>query len=213
MIGALIPTVIGLGLQLQLANAFSAISSVFGWALATVIRIAVNLLYAGTFVKYTTMVPVGAVRKILKNPGVLARRGFLKESRSRTAAVLVVAGIAAQDRVLAPLQPTSSDEQQFCPDQSFPGSGRITTRLLQSDPRLSDLVGSEVTDNSVFYRVDINPIPPQLDINTWTLKIDGKVNNPLTLTKDSFGTLPSMVDEYANLECVSNTISPPGGLI
>jgi DMSO/TMAO reductase YedYZ molybdopterin-dependent catalytic subunit len=40
----------------------------------------------------------------------------------------------------------------------------------------------------------------------------GKVNNPLTLNMDSFAKLPTM-DEYVTLECVSNTLNPPGGLI
>jgi DMSO/TMAO reductase YedYZ molybdopterin-dependent catalytic subunit len=71
---------------------------------------------------------------------------------------------------------------------------------------------SEVTDNRVFYRVDIDPIPPQLDPTTWTLKVHGKVNNPSTLTQDSLVSMPS-VDEYDTLECVSNTINPSGGLI
>ena len=43
LIGTLIPTVIGLGLQLQLANAFSAVSSVYGWAVAIILALAVNL--------------------------------------------------------------------------------------------------------------------------------------------------------------------------
>ena len=48
-----------------------------------------------------------------------------------------------------------------------------------ADPRISNLVASEVTDNRVFYRVDINPIPPQLDFDTWSLNVHGKVNNAI----------------------------------
>jgi DMSO/TMAO reductase YedYZ molybdopterin-dependent catalytic subunit len=60
--------------------------------------------------------------------------------------------------------------------------------------------------------VDINPISPQLDFDRWTFNVHGKVNNALTLDKGSLLQLPA-IDEYATLECVSNTISPPGGLI
>ncbi len=170
-----------------------------------------NLIYARTLIKYTTIVPIGVVRKIPEEPGSIARRGFLKKVVV-AAAVLVVAGIAARIGFsLLSNQPVVTSSSSV-PINPSPQSVGTNVPAVFSDPRLSDLVGSEVTDNSVFYRVDINPIPPQLDINTWTLKIDGKVSNPLTLTKDSFGTLPS-IDEYANLECVSNTISPPGGLI
>jgi DMSO/TMAO reductase YedYZ molybdopterin-dependent catalytic subunit len=80
------------------------------------------------------------------------------------------------------------------------------------DPRLGDLVGSEVTDNRVFYRVDINAIPPKLDFDKWSLKVSGKVNNPAVLAKSDLLALPAK-DEYATLECVSNTINPPGALI
>ena len=83
---------------------------------------------------------------------------------------------------------------------------------LFHDARISNLVGSEVTDNRVFYRVDIDPIPPQLNLDQWSLKITGKVNNPITLNKDSLMALPAK-DEYATLECISNTINPPAALI
>ena len=209
LIGALIPTVIGLGLQLELANAFSAISSVYGWVVAIILALAVNLLYAGTFVKYSTMIRVGVVGKVSEKPVSTARRDVLRRVVI-AAAVLVVAGIAARIGFsLLSSQPlvTSSSSVPINPS---PQSVGTNAPAVFSDPRLSDLVGSEVTANSVFYRVDINPIPPQLDPSTWTLKIIGRVSNPLTFTMDSFGALPS-VDEYANLECVSNTISPPGG--
>jgi hypothetical protein len=73
-------------------------------------------------------------------------------------------------------------------------------------------VGSEVTDNRIFYRVDIDPIPPQLNSDQWSLQVSGKVNNPLTFNKTSLMALPAK-DVYATLECVSNTINPPGALI
>ena len=37
VISTIIPTLMGLGLQLQLANAFPAISSIYGWGLATLL--------------------------------------------------------------------------------------------------------------------------------------------------------------------------------
>jgi DMSO/TMAO reductase YedYZ molybdopterin-dependent catalytic subunit len=80
------------------------------------------------------------------------------------------------------------------------------------DPRISSLVDSEVTDTRVFYRVDIDAIPPQIDFDKWSLKLSGKVGNPMTLTKSDILALPAK-DEYVTLECVSNTINPPSALI
>jgi len=126
--------------------------------------------------------------------------------------VLVVAGIAARLGLsLLTGQPvvTSSNSVPINPS---PESAEGNIPAIFNDPRISDLLGSEVTDDRVFYRVDIDPIPPQVDLNTWTLKIHGEVNNPLTLDKDSLNKLP-MMDEYVTLECVSNTVNPPAGLI
>ncbi len=81
-----------------------------------------------------------------------------------------------------------------------------------ADPRISDLVKSEVTDNRIFYRVDIDPDPPELDFDSWSLAIDGKVSNPKTIKKADILSLPT-TDEYVTLECISNTINPPAGLI
>jgi len=64
----------------------------------------------------------------------------------------------------------------------------------------------------VFYRVDIAPVPPSLDFDAWSLKVGGEVNKPLTLNKESLMKLPRQ-EQYTTLECVSNTINPPAGLI
>jgi DMSO/TMAO reductase YedYZ molybdopterin-dependent catalytic subunit len=80
------------------------------------------------------------------------------------------------------------------------------------DPRISDLLNSEVTNNSIFYRVDIDPEPPILDFDQWRLDVNGKVVSPFTIRKQDLLKLPT-VDEYVTLECVSNTINPPAGLI
>jgi DMSO/TMAO reductase YedYZ molybdopterin-dependent catalytic subunit len=73
------------------------------------------------------------------------------------------------------------------------------------DPRLAPLLESEVTPTYLFYRIDINPIVPEVDATSWTLTVKGLVNNPLTITYEQIKTMPS-VEEYATLQCVSNKI-------
>ena len=211
LVGILIPTAVALGLQLKSASAFSAVSSTYGWISSTLLVLAVNVIYSQTTFRYVNLSGVEEAKTPQLEPSNSPRRGFLRKVAA--AAVLLAVGGFVSKIALSILsnQPvvTSGSSVPTNPQPESTGSNYAT---IFTDPRISDLVGSEVTDNRVFYRVDIDPIPPQLDLDSWTLKIHGTVNNPLTLDKTSFSTLPT-VDEYATLECVSNTIYPPGGLI
>lgn len=219
VVGVAVPTVVGLGLQLNLANAFPAISSLTGWVLASLLAVAVNLAYAKVLINYTTVAPSATAKEIPIVAVASARRGFLKKAIT-AAAVLVLAGVAAKVGLsILSKQPLVTGGTAVPINPSAGQTTAATTTSVAtgtvdvfSDPRISDLVASEVTDNRVFYRVDINPIPPQLDFDKWMLNIHGKVNNVLVFDKGSLLQLPT-VDQYATLECVSNTISPPGGLI
>jgi DMSO/TMAO reductase YedYZ molybdopterin-dependent catalytic subunit len=95
--------------------------------------------------------------------------------------------------------PTSSSSPSLLPKQS-----RIRPPGFE-DPRLTPLLDSEVTPTYLFYRIDINPIVPQVDAASWTLTIKGQVNNPFTMTYEQIKAMPS-VEEYATLQCVSNKI-------
>ncbi len=216
LVGVTVPTAVSLGLQLELVNAFPAISSVLGWLAATLLSVVVNLVYARTVINYTAIAPSTVTAK--QKPQTLgpsSRRGFLKKA-AIAAVVLAIAGIAAKIGFsILSNQPVVTGGSSV---PINPVAQQTTTAIPSSvpavftDPRISDLVASEVTDNRVFYRVDINPIPPQLDFDKWTLNVHGRVNNAQTLDKHSLLQLAT-VDEYAALECVSNSIYPPGGLI
>ena len=62
-----------------------------------------------------------------------------------------------------------------------------------------------VTSNRSFYRIDTAIVLPQVDPETWTLKIHGRVRNPITLTFDQLLARP-MVERYVTLACVSNEV-------
>jgi DMSO/TMAO reductase YedYZ molybdopterin-dependent catalytic subunit len=74
------------------------------------------------------------------------------------------------------------------------------------DPRLTALLVSEITPTDLFYRVDINPVPPTVDVNSWRLIVKGLVSKPLTLTYEQLKARPS-VPQIATLECISNKIA------
>ena len=73
------------------------------------------------------------------------------------------------------------------------------------DPNLAPLLASEVTPTYLFYRIDINPIVPQVDSKSWNLTIKGLVEKPLTINYDQIKSMPP-VEEYVTLECISNKI-------
>ena len=73
------------------------------------------------------------------------------------------------------------------------------------DPSLAPLLASEVTPTYLFYRIDINPIVPEVDSKSWNLTIKGLVEKPLTIVYDQIKAMPS-VEEYVTLECISNKV-------
>lgn len=62
-----------------------------------------------------------------------------------------------------------------------------------------------VTRNSDFYLIDTALVVPQVAPDTWTLKIHGRVQNPMTLTYAQLAKRP-MIERYITLACVSNEV-------
>jgi len=212
-----IPTTIGLGLQWLLSPRTSILSVLFGWLIASTLTIGVNFAYAAIVIypalaQLDTAIALTAAEGEGARTRLASRRGFLKKV-TVAAAVLAVAGFLSQIGLsLFSGQPVVRTNTPIPINNPPAATGLTFLPAIFRDPRISDLVGSEVTDNRIFYRVDIDPIPPQLDFDQWTLKISGKVNNPYSLDKSGLMALPT-IDEYAALECVSNTINPPSALI
>ncbi|MEV6490066.1 molybdopterin-dependent oxidoreductase [Actinoplanes sp. NPDC051633] len=64
---------------------------------------------------------------------------------------------------------------------------------------------SYVTPNDDFYRIDTALFPPQVDPETWQLRIHGMVRNPITLSWEDLLQRP-MLERYVTLACVSNEV-------
>ncbi len=62
-----------------------------------------------------------------------------------------------------------------------------------------------VTPNADFYRIDTALVVPQVSKDSWRLRIDGMVDNPMELTFDDLLARPQ-VERYITLSCVSNPI-------
>ncbi len=62
-----------------------------------------------------------------------------------------------------------------------------------------------VVPNDDFYRIDTALVVPQLDVETWSMKITGMVDNELEFTFDDLLAMDP-VEEYVTLSCVSNRV-------
>ena len=78
--------------------------------------------------------------------------------------------------------------------------------VLATDTELGvEGIASFVTPNSDFYRIDTALVVPQVSKDSWTLKIDGLVDNPMELTFDDLLARPQ-IERYITLSCVSNEV-------
>ncbi len=66
-------------------------------------------------------------------------------------------------------------------------------------------ISSFVTPNPDFYRIDTALVVPQVSKDSWSLKIDGLVDNPMELTFDDLLARPQ-IERYITLSCVSNEV-------
>jgi DMSO/TMAO reductase YedYZ molybdopterin-dependent catalytic subunit len=67
-----------------------------------------------------------------------------------------------------------------------------------------------VTPNGQFYRIDTALLTPRLDAATWSLSVNGRVDNPFTLGYAELLAMP-LVEDYVTIACVSNEVG--GGLV
>ncbi|MGO4597192.1 molybdopterin-dependent oxidoreductase [Terrabacter sp. 2RAF25] len=66
------------------------------------------------------------------------------------------------------------------------------------------------TPTDTFYRVDTNLVVPQVDVDSWTLEVDGMVERPFTMNFAELSALP-LIERDITMTCVSNEVG--GGYI
>ncbi|PWU55017.1 hypothetical protein DLE60_28900, partial [Micromonospora globispora] len=88
-------------------------------------------------------------------------------------------------------------------------SGADKARAVGMVPAGADLslaqLAPYVTRNSDFYRIDTALVVPQVDPETWRLRIHGRVRNEIELSFADLLARP-MVERYVTLACVSNEV-------
>ena len=131
------------------------------------------------------------------------RRAFLKAA-GLTAGAAVVAGLggrwAATRRDVSEARAAVALPVPVDPAPAVPAG---------ADLAVPDLA-TYVTSNRTFYRIDTALAVPQVDPETWELRIHGRVRNPYTISFQELLARP-MVERYVTLACVSNDVG--GNLI
>lgn len=130
-------------------------------------------------------------------PGALSRRGLLVGAAAVAAAGAVAGGVGlALDRA----------------GQTARRILRLPTPVSSAPPipKGAQLPGMTpfVTPPADFYRVDISLVTPSVEVEGWTLTIDGMVDQPLVLSYDDLLQLP-LIERDITLTCVSNEVGGP----
>lgn len=124
-----------------------------------------------------------------------SRRGFLVGSG---AAIVLAAGMAGAGRLI-------SNARSKLSDIVLPRAARplapLRPGLEQRYPGISTLT----TPNSEFYRVDTNLTVPVVDQGSWSLVVDGDVEDRVELSYADLLAIP-LVERDITLTCVSNEV-------
>ncbi len=130
----------------------------------------------------------------------LSRRVFLRSAAASVFALPVL--FYGTNRLLFPTQQQQTG-QPVVP--VTPPSQLGPTPAGFGNPSLSPLLQYEVTPTELFYRIDITPVIPNINAETWTLSVKGLVDNPSEMNYEQLRAMPS-VEQSATLSCISNKI-------
>jgi DMSO/TMAO reductase YedYZ molybdopterin-dependent catalytic subunit len=124
-----------------------------------------------------------------------SRRGFLVRAGA-LAAASVAAGTIGRQLLLA--------RERAVTELPIPAASTVAGLPAGSDFGLPGLTPI-VVPNDNFYRIDTALIAPNVDVETWTLRIHGMVERPVTLTYEELVALP-LIEQFVTIACVSNQV-------
>lgn len=126
--------------------------------------------------------------------GTTGRRGFLAGALGVTAAS-VLAAVGGQLRAGA-----QAVKKVVLPRPADPAAP-LPKGLEATVAGVSPLR----TPTASFYRVDTNLTVPKVDVDSWTLDVDGLVERPFTLTFAELAAMP-LIERDITMTCVSNEV-------
>jgi DMSO/TMAO reductase YedYZ molybdopterin-dependent catalytic subunit len=130
-------------------------------------------------------------------PAALGRDDRRRFLAGMAVAVPAVAGIAAAGRVIR-----SRTGRRQRTDR-LPAADRSTP--IPADSFAVPGLTPYITTNERFYRIDTAVFVPDVDVDAWTLRVEGLVDHPQTYTFDDLLAMP-LVEEPVTLACVSNDV-------
>jgi DMSO/TMAO reductase YedYZ molybdopterin-dependent catalytic subunit len=137
--------------------------------------------------------------KTMTEAGKINRRMFLRSAAASVVALPIL--YYGTNRLLF-----SSQQQASRPVVPvLPASQSSSAPAGFQNPVLSPLLQYEVTPTELFYRIDISPIIPAVNAQTWRLSVNGLVDNPIEITYEELKAMPS-VEQFSTLGCVSNKV-------
>ena len=191
-----------------------------GWAWFSAILAAA----AGTATLYLLLKTVRALPNAAASPDQLAnsRRGFLGAAIGAAAVSVAapVVGTALRSRQSAQVEGARENVAAALNSIDTPSTGSATSlsagsgTSLESEsaavPELTsfddiDGIATLVTPNNNFYRIDSALSVPRIDVETWSMKITGMVDQEIELTFDDLLAMDP-VEEFVTLSCVSNNV-------
>jgi DMSO/TMAO reductase YedYZ molybdopterin-dependent catalytic subunit len=143
----------------------------------------------------------------------ITRRQFLKVSGAGlSAAALGTWGIAQLfgDEAVESIADSSTSVEAPIGDPF----GTSLTSGPAASPSLEELAARpaavsgtrpEMTPLDDYYRIDINTRPSEIDIESWRLKVTGRINQPVDLTIDQIRSYPSQ-EQILTMQCISNSV-------
>jgi DMSO/TMAO reductase YedYZ molybdopterin-dependent catalytic subunit len=174
-----------------------------GWALPSLVGVAVAVLLLRAGVR--TLRPAGAPARaddhaapVGRSAGVDRRRFLLVTGLAAAAGVLALAAsraVTAGTRVVTAARDALRLPAPAEPAPAVPAGADLGV------PGLAPYV----TPNGEFYRIDTALRVPQVDPQSWALRVTGLVDEPFEITFDELLALP-LVEHHVTLTCVSNEV-------
>lgn len=127
-----------------------------------------------------------------------SRRRFVIASAGTIGAAVVVGGAS---RLLLDRQPSTGVVHA----SRLPSAIQVVPPLTPDQSLTVEGITPIVERTEDFYRIDTALLVPRVDVETWTLTVNGMVDRPLTLRYDDLLALP-LYEQYVTIACVSNRI-------
>ena len=157
----------------------------------------------------TAVVGVGVLlglRRLLQ-PATAGPRG---SGASRRTFLVGAAGVTAGAAVGGAIGQRLTERATDISGLTLPSPATLTTPLPAGVETTVQGVSPFRTPTASFYRVDTNLTVPRVSVGSWSLKVDGDVRNPFTMTYDELLAMP-MIERDITLTCVSNEVG--GGYV